>query len=263
MRDLRELFPEDDFGFRLTLKRGAPADFFKPGRDSAAVLAERRKWLAESPHDYAILPESAQPAWAEFCGLAGEWIGQPVPSDPVRGGGLLEPDVVVMTRDESGIFRLRGGVVVFPSHWALADKLEQTLLEVHGVVPGLNTAIGSAIDRYLDRLRPGFAAERSNWGLAATDAMNLHPATHPVRLVQGMSVDDIWLRIEDQSLSLLPKSDAILFGIRIESIRLTEVLADSEIRRRFHRALKTMPSVVAEYKGITTVMPELLRISAF
>lgn len=262
MRDLRELFPEDDFGFRLTLKRGAPVDFFRPSANSAHTLAERRKWLAESPPDYAILPERAQSAWAEFCDLAGTWIGQPVPTDPSLAGGLIEPDVVLMTRDAAGVFRLRGGVVVFPSHWALADKLEQTLREVHGVVPGLNTAIGPAIDRYLDRLKPGFAAGRSNWGLAATDAMNLHPATNPRRLEQGMPFEDIWLRIEDQNLSRLPKSDAILFGIRIESIRLTEVLVDAEIRRRFNRTLKTMPPTVAVYKGLSEVMPELLQMSS-
>lgn len=262
MRDLRELFPKDDFGFRLTLRRGAPSDFFAPSEENESILTERRRCLAESPDDYAIIPENAQSAWNEFRSIAREWIGPSVPTDPVVAGRMIEPDVVLMTRDAAGVFRLTGGVVVFPSHWALADKLEKTLLEIHGVVPGLNASIGPAIDRYLDRLKPGFAAGRPNWGLAATDAMNLHPATNPPRLVHGMPLDDIWLRIEEQNLSILPKSGAILFGIRIERIRLIEALADKDVRQRFHHTLKTMPPAVATYKGMCDVMPDLLSVSA-
>ncbi len=261
MRDLRELFPKYDFGFRLTRRRGAPSDFFAPSEANESILAERRRCLAESPGDYAIIPEVARPAWREFCAVAGEWVGQPVLEDPVAAGGIVEPDVVLMTRDAEGVFRLTGGVVVFPSHWALADKLEKTLLEIHGVVPGLNASIGPVIDRYLDRLKPGFAAGRPNWGLAATDAMNLHPITNPPRLVQGMPLDDIWLRIEEQNLSVLPENDAILFGIRIDRIRLTEVLSDDEVRSRFHHTLQTMPPAVAAYKGMSDVMSDLLSVS--
>lgn len=261
MRDLRELFPKDDFGFRLTLRRGAPSDFFAPSEEHESILAERRRCLAEAPDDYAIIPEVARPAWNEFCGVAGEWIGQSVPEDPVTAGGIVEPDVILMTRDADGVFRLTGGVVVFPSHWALADKLEKALLEIHGVVPGLNASIGPAIDRYLDRLKPGFSAGRPNWGLAATDAMNLHPAINPPRLTRGMSIDDIWLRIEEQNLSVLPETGAVLFGIRIERIRLKEVLANVEIRHRFHHTLKTMPATAAAYKGLADVMPNLLELS--
>ena len=76
-----------------------------------------------------------------------------------------------------------------------------------------------------------------------------------------MPLDDIWLRIEEQNLSVLPENDAILFGIRIERIRLTEVLADNEIRQRFHHTLKTMPPAVATYKGLSNVLPDLLRHS--
>lgn len=71
MRDFRELFPKDDFGFRLTLRRGAPSDFFAPSEENESILAERRHCLAESSDDYAIIPEDARPAWREFCAVAG------------------------------------------------------------------------------------------------------------------------------------------------------------------------------------------------
>ena len=262
MRDLRELFPEDDFGFRLTLRRGSPAEFFAPTSDSVDVLTERRKWLEKSPQDYSVLTDAGRDAWAEFSAAATAWTGQSISSDPVVAGAQLEPDVVLLCRDGAGHFRVAGGVVVFPSHWSLREKIGLTLLEVHGVVPGLNTAIGPAIDRYLDRLKPGFAAGRPNWGLAATNAMNLHPAIKPPPLIAGMPPEDIWLRIEEQNLSPLPESGGILFGIRIERVRLSEALQDPEVRRRFYHTVATMPAEVAAYKGMSDVLPDLLRISS-
>jgi len=256
-----DLFPEDDYGFRLTLRRASPAGFFTSTSDHAEILAERRRCLASDPVDYCVMPTAAAPAWREFVTLASEWSGAAIAVDPVVAGGQLEPDIVLLMRDATGVFRVAGGVVVFPSHWALADKVGLTLLEVHHVVPGLNDAIGSAIDRYLDKIKPGFSAGRPNWGLAATDAWNLHPATHPPSLRSGMGADQIWLRVERQILTPLPESGAMLFGIRIERIRLDRVLTDPKVRRRFHRAIVTMPAEVAAYKGITDVLPALLKMS--
>jgi hypothetical protein len=207
------------------------------------------------------LTDAGRDAWREFSEVATGWTGQSVWVDPVIAGAQLEPDIVLLCRDEVGVFRLAGGGVVFPSHWSLPEKISQTLLEVHGVVPGLNATIGPAIDRYLDRLKPGFAAGRPNWGLAATDAMNLHPAINPPRHTRGLSLDHIWLRIEEQNLSVLPETGSILFGIRIKTIRLSEALKDPEVRRRFHHTVVTMPSAVAAYQGMSDVMPDLLKIA--
>lgn len=261
MNDLLDLFPEDDFGFRLTLRRSDPRTFFAPTADGPAMLAERTKWLAQSPHDYVVMTSGARAGWAEFVELASGWTGQSVAADPAEMGGQLEPDVVLLSRDESGVFRVSGGVVVFPSHWSLPEKIGLTLLEVHGVVPGLNEAIGPAINTYLDKIKPGFAAGRPNWGLAATAAWNLHPDVKAPRLVAGLRADQMWLRIERQMLTPLPRSGDVLFGIRIERIRLDHVLSDPEVRSRFHRTVATMPLAVAAYKGLTEVRSELLSVS--
>ena len=260
MSDLKDLFPEDDFGFRLTLRRSNPAEFFSPTAEGPKMLAERSRWLSQSPADYAIMTDSAKAGWGEFVTLASEWRGESISTDPVQAGQQLEPDVVLLCRDDTGVFRVAGGVVVFPSHWALAEKIDLTLLEIHGVVPGLNAAIGPAIDKYLDKIKPGFAAGRPNWGLAATDAWNLHPAVNAPRLESGMPADQIWLRVERQILTPLPQTGAMLFGIRIERIRLDHALSDSAVRRRFHRTIATMPPAVAAYKGLADIKSDLLQI---
>ncbi|MDB4384924.1 DUF3445 domain-containing protein [Opitutaceae bacterium] len=261
MNDWSDLFPEDDFGFRLTLRRGDPGEFFKPTPDAKEILAERKKALEETPENYAIIAPEGRDAWSEFVRTTRDWVGSEVSADPIVAGAQLEPDVVLLCRDKTGVFRVAGGVVVFPSHWALPEKIGLTLLEVHGVVPGLNAAIGPAINRYLDKIKPGFSAGRPNWGLAATDAWNLHPAIKPPPLMTGTPPDKIWVRVERQILTPLPETGAMLFGIRIERIRLDEVLAAPDTKRRFHRTIATMPAAVATYKGLSAVLPDLLRFS--
>lgn len=261
MNDLPDLLPDDDFGFRLTLRRCDPAAFFASTPEGPEILAERKKWLNHAPGDYAILTEAARPAWDEWVAAAADWRGEPVAADPVVLGAQLEPDVVLLCRDDTGTYRVAGGVVVFPSHWALADKIGLTLFEVHGGVPGLNAAIGPPIDRYLEKLKPGHAAGRPNWGLAATADWNLHPAVSPPKLDADRRAEQMWLRVERQLLTPLPRTRAVLFGIRIERRRLDRVLAQPEVRARFHRTLATMPAEVVDYKGLTAVRETLLELS--
>ncbi len=55
MSDWSDLFPADDFGFRLTLRRGDPAEFFAPTAEANEILAERKKALEEVPENYAVI----------------------------------------------------------------------------------------------------------------------------------------------------------------------------------------------------------------
>ncbi len=262
MTKLSELFSDEDFGFRLKLKRGSLADFFTPTHDHSRIIAERRRWLESAPENYLAESKSAPALWPELSAA----IKQPLDPNQNRiaftAGTTLEPDIVFLQRDQAGKFRLTDGVVVFPSGWALPEKIGLTLAETHGVVPGLNAIIGEAIDRFLDQLKPGVAATRSNWGLTATDDLNLHPHLDRPRLNEHATPDQVWLRVEHQILALLAQTGAIVFSIRIELIPLSKVLAEPEASSRLHRALDTMPATVMIYKGLAQAMPSLLRMTS-
>ena len=79
-----------------------------------------------------------------------------------------------------------------------------TVAEIHGVVPGLNQTLGPAMRQMLSRLRPGQAWQRSNWGLAATAELNLHPALGRPVPEPPVRLDRLWLRVEEQLLMALP-----------------------------------------------------------
>lgn len=263
---LSELFPDQDYRFHLTLRKGNLAVFF--GAPDPAILAERRRWLDADPTRYLVADAAAEPLVAEIETMAAGSLGLSekgsgdVPERLARLSSRLEPDLVLLAPDDLGEFRLRAGAVCFPSAWALAEKPGRTLDEIHGIVPGLNPSLAPAIGQFLHRLRPGAPFERANWGLAATPELNLHPALVRPRLLAPLDPACTWLRIEDQILAAMPVTRGILFGIRVRLVPLAQILAEPGLRAGLHRALVTMPDALAVYKGLAAARPDLIRLCA-
>lgn len=269
-----ELFSEGDHRFQIGLRRGQPADFFRP--TDSALLDERRHWLREGGSGrslYAgLLPEGV-PMLRECLRLAQVWgtmtpdaaarcvegcadSGSDSHSNSVlppaeccaRLGENWEPDFLLVRAVDG--FPLAGGCVCFPSSWSLAGKPGLPLAAIHSVVPGLNASLGQGISTLLSRLTPGAAYFRHNWGLSRSPELNQHPVRNLPRLSADVTLEEIWLRVEHQALVLLPESGGILFGIRISMHPLTEVRQDSVAAERLARSLLSMEEDVAEYKGL-------------
>jgi hypothetical protein len=253
---LTDLFPAADYRFHLTLRRGPPAEFFRSRDATGTQLAERRSWIAQNPERYTALAPVAAPLLDELGGLAPAWALASF-GDVRELGAACEPDVILLSRDLDGRFRLRGGALVFPSGWALEEKLGRTVDEIHGIVPGLNDALGPAIDRFLARIAPGPAYLRSNWGLAAHAELNAHPARRLPAPALPVGLDRLWLRVENQALIALPRSGGLVFGIRIALHRLDAAVQQPGFAAGLARALRTMPPALAAYKRIDAISAQL------
>ena len=196
----------------------------------------------------------------EFAGWCREWgVADEHAVDAL--GGAIEPDFLMLSPDADGWFRLRGGALCFPTGWALEEKLGRTMEEIHGVVPALNSTIGASIRQFMERLRPGAGFLRDNWGIAATDELNLHPARGFPGPALPLDLERLWLRVEHQILVRLPESGGVLFGIRIRLHRLDTVKADRWAARGLARALLTMSDEMTAYKrlgGIRTALVQAL-----
>ena len=253
MTPLAELFPDGDYRFHLTLRRGEPGEFFKSRDASGRILPERAKWLADDPARYAALLPEGQPLLAELAEMGEQDWTLPRTTSVHALGAVLEPDFLLLSPDAQGVFRLRGGALCFPTGWALEEKLGHTLDFIHGVVPGLNAALASPIQQFLSRLKPGVAFQRDNWGLVATAELNLHPARKLPGPTLPVALGRLWLRVEHQALVALPRTGGVLFGIRIALHRLDEVARDPAAATGLRRGLASMPAEVAAYKRLDAV----------
>lgn len=265
MDPLRAL-PDEDYRFSLGLMPISAAEFFTPTAQDAVALQERRVWLTTNPDPYVAAPSSSAGLIASFA----QWVApysQPSPDglpgpDPwtsaITLGSSLVADFVLLARDPDGRFRVAAGCVCFPSSWRLHDKLGMTLDEVHAVVPGLNAAMGVRIEQLLAGLKPGKCLGRSNWGLSASPELNQHSDRGLPAPTAETPPEALWLRREDQLLAVLPESQGIVFGIRIEQTAMTTILQSPLWSQRLARGLATLPIEMLDYKRLQAVQSALL-----
>lgn len=270
---LADLFPAGDFRFHLTLRRGSPAAFFRPADASGAVLAERRRWFAAEPERTLAVTPEGEALVREFAALVKTWglnDDAPDPSNSAPPVGVataqlralserLEPDLLLLRRDAAGEFRLAAGALCFPTGWALTEKLGQPLEAIHGVVPGLNPAIGVAIQQFLSKLKPGAAFLRDNWGIAASSELNLHPSRAVPAPQLPVALDKLWLRVEHQALLALPETGGVAFAIRIALHRLDQIQG-TPAAAGLRRALASMPGELIDYKRLDRIRDYLLNV---
>lgn len=262
--DWSRFFRDADHRWIMGLhQEDSAADYFADADSTGVVRAERKHWLAESPGTYAALLPEAKPLLDETVQLARDWgavidVGQTPFEQLLALGRAWEPDFVWMHPSADGVHRLVGGVVCFPSSWALQEKLGRAMSEVHGPVPGLNDALGRQIETFLTKQDPGAGWRRENWGLSRDAELNHHPSRPRRRLDANITVEEVWVRLEHQLLLKLPRSGSVLFGIRVEVVPFVNVIADEQAARCFARMLSTLTSASAAYKEVSTAGPALI-----
>ncbi len=265
---LHELFPDADFGFSMKMREGSAAAFFQPTSSSDEILAERARWLSAADSDCAAVQPDGEQLVRSVWKLAETWRVHRVPARPdpscslgkvTELGRQWEPDCLLLAPDNQGQFVLQAGCVCFPSGWSLSEKMGHPLEAIHGIVPGLNPMIGSRIQTFLTKMKPGGGWRRSNWGISSSPERNQHPGRRINQMNSDTPPESMWLRIEHQVLTRLPDCDGILFGIRLENVGMPEFQQDTILRAGLRRAVVTMPDVMARYKNIEAIRPAILK----
>lgn len=264
--DVPSALPAGDFRFRMDIKKEEIAYFFHNTEEHSAIINERRELLTAFPHRHAaLLPDAAALVnEMEEIFVQNAVIDQSMAADirtlePLERlqtlSMMVEPDLLLL-RD----CKLVGGCLCFPSYWSLEEKIGQTIEDIHLPVPGLNDNIGVPIRTFLERLKPGHAWTRQNWGLTSSPERNEHPAVTDGKIDVTIPAAHLWLRMEHQALIRLPKTNGILFAIHIRSHPMHTVTADMNVNRGLQRSLDTMSSSMADYKRITPEMKQKLMI---
>ena len=249
--DWLRIFPDADFRFRMGVRPGDLASFFEPDE---TLIKLRRSALDEHPERYAATMPGSEAAVVEAAGEMGVAVEEGAESCwelCLDLGRRVSADWVLLSPSAADHHPVIAGVVCFPSSWSLPEKLGQPIETVHAPVPTLDEGLNPSIHTFLDRLAPGVPWERDNWGLGADVALDHHPDVARPSLGSDARLATTWLRLERQLLLRVPKTGAILFGIRVSTHRLDALAAVPGLAPRMARAFRTMPEAVAGYKGMT------------
>ena len=94
--------------------------------------------------------------------------------------------------------------------------------------------------------------------------MDTSPETYPSWGNERTSVtpenvgEKVHLRVEVQVLDRMPRSNALMFSIRTYLISLEDLVTNPQWAKRMHRAMKTLPAPLVEYKGLTRFHPTVV-----
>jgi hypothetical protein len=260
---IAEYLTEAPYRFSIAFGREKFEHFWGATAEHTRILPERRKWLAHDETRYlAALPE-AEELLREAADIGRQSGTFPTNDDENIAGGdprsshqiarwlgeHWEPDWLVLKREPEAV-RLVAGCVCFPSSWSLEEKIGKPIESIHEIVPALNATIGTQIRTFLERIKPGVSWTRNNWGLSRSAEWNQHPTRQTPRLDELTPLEEVFFRVEEQSLVALPASNGILFGIRLKVIPLAGCQGSSE-GLKLAALLETMPEAMAQYKGLS------------
>lgn len=238
-------------------------------RDVFGALPESDAARAETLHEVAANLTTHAPQWFERIGdtlrnaLTGEvWDLTAPPTDPLElAGRLVQEDLCVIQNGDAGP-RFTAAMLCFPSRWRLHEKLGKPLAAVHGPVPFYGERLATPVDRFMARVKPGHIASRLNWSVLDDPAMyqpggKWRETTNDAVTAENAG-DTLYLRVERQTLRRLPRSEAILFGIRVHSYRLAAVITRPEHAARLAEAVRALPDATVHYKSLKADGPALL-----
>lgn len=173
--------------------------------------------------------------------------------DPLEVAARLVQEDLCLLRLDAGTPVLTDAALCFPSRWMLAEKLGRPLAAVHAPVPLYAARLAGPVDRFLAALRPGRIARRFNWALLDDPALfqptGKFRAAHDPAITAANAGARLWLRVERQTLRLLPESGAVLFTIRVHVTPLARLPAGATAAR-LAEAVRALPEATARYKSI-------------
>jgi hypothetical protein len=245
-----ELLPRARGGGPLKIGLAAltEAEWLQPEPD----LAARKAAFDAHPESVALTPEAEAPG-AELAALLGATGG-------LEGAARAAwEDMCLLTRrPDEPAYRLVGAAVAFPTDWRIADKLGRPLIALHAPIHGYAEQLGSPVDQFMAKLKPGRIYGRCNWFVSPTDELRwiAGPAEEAFAHVTAVNAGEtLFVRSERQTLRKLPETGTIVFTIGIYVAPLGSLSRENV--SRMAESLATLPEPEARRRGAAHFAPQL------
>jgi len=227
--------------------------------DTLELIME--SFAQDYPEDFQLLRNGDQWTWVNRpLGIQDSFVfGDPhsLPYEPLEYiTRQAQGDFTLQDQRDNNLF-IDGGMVTTQADWSLEFNVGMTFHEWHGPVPLAHDL--NVFDRalqYLMRLQYGKPVRRLNWTMTVNPRLDTSPENYPIwgpdrATITPQNVGKkLHLRVELQTLFRLPRSNAILFGIRAYLASLEELARVPKWGRRLHRVLRDLHPELAGYKGL-------------
>ena len=254
--------------FTLGLRARAEADWlrepdaFADAGRRADQLAEKA-WLLDNRHDevFAASPDSLDAAREVLEMVAASFDDGAVPTQedihPLEMAARMVPEdlLLLAPRQRDGSPDVTDWVLVaaalaFPAHWVLAEKMGRPLAEIHGPVPHYGELLERPMDRFFTNMKVGPVSHRWNWSVVTTDRLFTPHRMRRTPLAAGAGIEDIFIRMESQTLRKLARTGHVLFTIRTYVEPLSRWAAIPGALASLAELLDGMTPQMRAYKGV-------------
>jgi hypothetical protein len=190
-----------------------------------------------------------------------------LPQEPLDWvGRQVQEDLVILSGDSNAT--LVAGQLCFANGFSLDDKFGQPFLTIHAPAPKMIGPTMGAAHKLIERLPPNRPIWRASWNFKISNELDL-TSRHNARYKKEMDEvtptltsanigERLYIRIERQTLTRLPLSNCVLFGIHTYINLLARECDDAGRADSMLKVLQTTPREMLDYKAITPFEGALL-----
>ena len=282
--------------FQLGLRPIRLGTWILIGADHAGMMRQKHDRLTRFlPYYYRSLPESL-PAQRELCKLVTAHLLSDHPGSFERLGSvirsvitgqtldlndesiepllqlsyLIEEDFMLLT-EGSGIPQITAASHAYATSGRLAASVGHDMEGSHAPVPPLPPKLGAKFNRVIRTVHAATPCERFNWQVTpmasvffphddphAANAAAMHRVAAELRDDPARAGDLLWIRVERQTLSRLPDSNAVAFSLHTYSDPLSSIRSDLESLRAILGLLSSYSEERWKYSEMDIVRKPLL-----
>ena len=165
-------------------------------------------------------------------------------------------DYAIMMRNESdGLYYLRAAIVCSSVGWYVAQHRDAPLRAIHTHVPDYEAKMAFSMDRWFSKLPTEAPVSRCSWGLEDWEAFHTSPSKDGEwnrsafkGREQEVTVQDVRLRCDAQTLRRLPVSASVVFNFKAIFWELQELREEKYVPELLAKVLKEGKENLIQYK---------------
>ena len=179
-------------------------------------------------------------------------------SSPLQNASLMVQEDLVLMMPSEEKYLLGAASLCAPSNWSLKEKFNNSLIDLHKHVPLYEKKIGNRVNKIFNNLPNDRIFQRFNWSIYE-DASLFQPAKSKSLVERSKTITDknagnrLFIRVERQTIRRLPRTQAIVFTIRVHVDPLSSIKEDLLLIKGLKKTLNNLSPDMKKYKSVDQI----------